>query len=277
VSDLLSPAAQAFDAVAVDFDRRYGVWLSVQAQRRAVRRDLLRAFPRGARLLEIGGGTGEDALWLLQRGRDVLLTDASPAMVRMASAKLGTLPTQRPRVVPAETLGALADEREAAGEPCFDGAFSNFAALNCVADHADVARSLARLVRTGGRAMLVVFGTMSPGEVAVQLVRRDPAAAVRRLSRGNVAARLAKRDFSVRYHRPGEIAQAMAPWFRVIARRGIGVFVPPSAAEPWISAHPRLLGVMEAFDRVASRPLALLGDHVLLEFERTLARRPERG
>lgn len=275
--DLLSPAAQAFDAVAADFDRRYGDWLSVQAQRRAVRRELLRAFPRGARLLEIGGGTGDDALWLLERGRDVLLTDASPAMVRMASAKLGALPAQRPRVVPAEGLGALADEREAAEEPRFDGAFSNFAALNCVADQAGVARGLARLVRPGARVMLVVFGTLSLGEVAVQIARRDPAAAFRRFARGDVAARLATREFAVRYHRPGEIARAMAPWFRVVARRGIGVFVPPSAAEPWISTHPRMLGVMEALDRLASRPLALLGDHVLYELERLPDRSPERG
>jgi ubiquinone/menaquinone biosynthesis C-methylase UbiE len=96
VPDLLSPAARAFDAVAVEFDRRYGEWRSVAAQRRAVRRELLRAFPRGARVLEIGGGTGEDALFLIRQGRDVLLTDASPAMVHLADAKLGARATNRP-------------------------------------------------------------------------------------------------------------------------------------------------------------------------------------
>ena len=63
----------------------------------------------------------------------------------------------------------------------------------------------------------------------------------------------------------------MRPWFRLVGRRGIGVFVPPSAAEPWISQHPRLMHLMERADQWASRPLALLGDHVLFDFERTLA------
>ena len=263
----LPPAARAFDAVAESFDDRFGAWRSVAAQRRAVRAVLLRAFPLGARVLEVGGGTGEDARWLADRGREVLLTDVSPSMVRVAAAKLRGLP--HPRVVPAEGLEQLADELAAAGEPPFDGAYSNFAALNCVTDLAPVARGLARLVRPGGRVVLVVFGPCPPGELVVQLARRDARAAFRRLARGDVPARLSGHEFTVRYHRPGDLSAAFVPWFQLTARRGIGVFVPPSAAEPWISGHPQLLRALEALDRVASRPLALLGDHVLFLLERT--------
>jgi SAM-dependent methyltransferase len=263
----LSPAARAFDAVADSFDERFGAWRSVAAQRRAVRAAILRAFPRGSRLLEIGGGTGEDAAWLAGQGREVFLTDASPAMVRVAQAKLRGGP--RPLVLAGERLEDWAAARSAAGLPAFDGAFSNFAALNCCADFAPVARGLARLVRPGGAALLVLFGTMSAGEMMVQLLRRDARSAFRRRHHGDVHATLGGREFVVRYHRPAAIARAMSPWFRLVARRGIGVFVPPSAAEPWISRHPRLLGALESLDTVASRPLALLGDHVLYELERT--------
>jgi hypothetical protein len=76
------------------------------------------------------------------------------------------------------------------------------------------------------------------------------------------------REFAIRYHRDREIIDAFSPSFRLVARRGIGVFVPPSGAEPWISGHRMLLGAAERLDRVASRPLALLGDHVLYEFVR---------
>jgi hypothetical protein len=61
----------------------------------------------------------------------------------------------------------------------------------------------------------------------------------------------------------------MHPWFRYVRRRGVGILVPPSAAEPWISRHPRLLHGLETLDRVANRPLAALGDHILYVFERT--------
>ena len=43
----------------------------------------------------------------------------------------------------------------------------------------------------------------------------------------------------------------MAPWFQPAGRMGVGVFVPPSAAEPWISA-PASLHTLEA-DRSGAR------------------------
>lgn len=271
----LPPAAAAFDAVAPAFDARFGAWRSVAAQRRAVRRELLRAFPTGASVLELGGGTGEDAAFLADRGRRVLLTDASPSMVSIAARKLaGRAAPASAEICAAEAMEALAAARRAAGEPPFDGAFSNFAALNCVGDLRPVARGLAGLLRAWAPALLVVFGTLPPGELAVELLRRNPRAAVRRLARGDVDARLGGRSFTVRYHRRADVVRAFAPWFRLRTTRGIGVFVPPSAAEPWISRHPRLLAALEAMDRAAAAPLAALGDHVLYHLERTGAPAP---
>lgn len=259
----IPPAAQAFDAIADGFDARFGGWLSVAAQRRAVRAALAKAFPEGARLLEVGGGTGEDALWLLERGRHVLLTDASPSMARVAQAKLGG--RAEVKAIAAEGLSALPKE------PPFDGAYSNFAALNCVTDLAAFGQGLAQLLRPGAPALLVLFGTCCPGEWLVEGLRGRPKSMFRRFAQGEVAARLSGREFTVRYHRPAEIARALSPWFRPVGRQGIGVFVPPSAAEPWMSGHPGLLVKLEALDRAVSRPLAALGDHVLHHFVRTEA------
>jgi len=265
----LSPAIEAFDAVASRFDVRFGAWRSVAAQRRAVRRALAKAFPRGARVLEIGGGTGEDARWLAARGRVVQLTDGSPAMVRIARGKLRSQGGPTPHVVAAEALERWAAERESAGEALFDGVFSNFAALNCVDDLDACARGLARLLRPGAPALLVLFGTLCPGELVVQLALGDARSALRRRVRGAVPALLGGRAFHVRYHRAGALADAMAPWFRLRRRIGVGVMVPPSAAEPWISRHPALVRTLERIDRVLERPLAPLGDHVIYWFERT--------
>ena len=266
----LSAAAAAFDAVAERFDERFDPWLSVAAQRQAVRVELERAFPVGARLIEIGGGAGGDALWLAQRGRQVLLTDASPAMVRMAKFKLSGVVGTRAEVCAAEDLEALVGRMDSP----LDGAFSNFAALNCVSDLRPFARGLAQLLRPGAPALLVVFGTLCPGEWMVEALRGRPKAMFRRLSRGEAPARLGGHEFSVRYHRRRDLQRALAPWFRTAGRRGIGVFTPPSAAEPWISHHPRLLGALEMLDRSLSLPLAPLGDHVLYRFERTRAPAP---
>jgi ubiquinone/menaquinone biosynthesis C-methylase UbiE len=272
-SAAVAPAALAFDAIAPQFDERFGVWASVAAQRRAVRAALLREFPSGGKILELGGGTGEDATFLAAKGFQVLLTDPSPAMVSLARNKLAT-PELAPHCSSAEILAAedmeeFAGRKLASGEPLFDGAFSNFAPLNCVADLNPVARGLARLLKPGAPAMIIVFGVFCPGEMVTELLRRRPRNAFRRFQRGQTAARLSGHDFHVVYHRRADLLRAFAPWFKLEKRLGIGVTLPPSAAEPWITRHQRLLAAMESIDRVASRPLACFGDHVLYQFRRT--------
>lgn len=266
----LRPAAVAFEAVAPAFDSRFGVWHSVSAQRRAVRAALLQAFPTGGHILELGGGTGEDATFLAECGFDMLLTDPSPTMVELARAKLEPLGA-RAEIAAGEELEDFAANHLSVGGAMFDGAFSNFAPLNCIADLEPVARGLARLLKPGASAMLVLFGTLCVGEMVVEVLRGRPDQALRRCKRGVVAARLAQCEFSVVYHRRSALQRTFAPWFALERRLGIGVTVPPSAAEPWISKQPRLLAKMEAFDRGLSRPLAAFGDHVLYQFRRTSA------
>ncbi len=82
----LRPAAMAFDAIAPMFDARFSDWRSVAAQRRVVRHALLQTLPKNGRVLELGGGTGQDALWLAQNGFCVTLTDVSPAMLEAGTA-----------------------------------------------------------------------------------------------------------------------------------------------------------------------------------------------
>ncbi len=266
-SEVPSAAAAAFDAIADRFDQRFSPWLSVAAQRRAVRAALAQAFPPASRLIEIGGGTGEDALWLVERGRQVLLTDASPRMVQMATAKFQDRPGARATTCAAERLTNLTGQIDAP----FDGAYSNFAALNCVSDLAPFAEGLAKLLRPGAPALLVIFGVVCPGEWLVETLRQRPKNIFRRLAAGDQSARLGERAFTVHYHRRRDLERAMTPWFRPTGRQGIGVFVPPSAAEPWISRHPRLLGMLERLDLGLSAPLAAFGDHILYRFERTNA------
>ena len=267
----LPPAVYAFDTLAPSFDERFHAWGSVAAQRRAVRRALLRAFPRGARVVELGGGTGDDALFLAAEGRRVLLTDGSPAMCARAEAKVHAASAEAAVLVRRATLEGFDNFAKAiaADGGAFDGAFSNFAALNCLEDLTPVAHGLARLLRPHARVLLVMFGPFAPAEVLVELLRGRPRQSLRRLAGGPVRASVGGRAFHVHYPGPHRVARQFAPWFTRVATHGIGICVPPSAAEPWISRYPRLLSVLEAADRVLTRPLALLADHVLVEYQRT--------
>lgn len=270
MTGVLRPAARAFDAVAPGFDSRFGAWRSVEAQRHAVRSVLLQEIPAGGRVLEIGGGTGEDAAFLAQRGFDPLLTDPSPMMVKLAAQKLAPLGGAA-EIVAGEEMEAFAERYLASGQPLFEAAFSNFAPLNCVQNLRPVASGLARLLKPGAAAMLVLFGACCPGEALVETLRGRPGQALRRRKRGVVAARLAQQEFQITYHRSFDVELAFEPWFKLERRVGIGVAVPPSAAEPWISNHPGLLASLEKIDRLIAGPLARLGDHVLYQLRRQAA------
>ena len=270
----LRPAAMAFDAVAPMFDARFGEWRSVAAQRQAVRRALLadiakeRPCSRTRRRHRRGCALARPKRIRRHPHR------CSPAMVEMARAKLapfrfarrshrgGRTRTRSPKIICRKS-----------GAP-FDGAFSNFAPLNCVDDLAPVARGLARLVKPWQRRNAgVVRYSRHPGR---SWLRRCAAARARRYGVSGAAPLRrgwAGRHFTVRITAPRDCC-AMRPWFRPVRRMGIGVFVPPSAAEPWISRHPAFLDTLEMLDRLAARPLAVLGDHILYHFERTEAAAP---
>jgi len=115
-----------------------------RAQREQVWREIDRLFKAGDRVLDLGCGTGDDAVRLMSRGVSALGIDSAPGMVEIARTR--GVAAKRMAI---EVLGSLED--------VFDGAISNFGALNCVADLDKLSEELARLVRPQGKLALCVM------------------------------------------------------------------------------------------------------------------------
>ncbi|MBC8099557.1 MAG: class I SAM-dependent methyltransferase, partial [Armatimonadetes bacterium] len=166
---VFNPLAQTYDH---DFtDAPIARWLRGRVQAR-----LTQHFPPGARVLELGCGTGEDAAYLAARGVRVLATDASPAMLDAARRK-----NQASALVDYALLD-LAHLPEADWGQ-FDGAYANFGVLNCLADWRPLAAWLAARIVPGG---VIAFGVMSPycaWEVAWYAAHGDFRTATRRWRR----------------------------------------------------------------------------------------------
>jgi SAM-dependent methyltransferase len=295
----------AFDNAATTYDAdftctRLGRWL-----RELVWEQLAGLFAEGDRVLELGCGTGEDAVWLAQRGIAVTATDASPGMLEVAQAKAevagvsarvafaeldlgqncGTAElrnqeptTQNPepsvndqqRTPAAQTTDYGLRNTNNQSPILFDGALSNFGALNCVPDRQPVAELLGRLVRPGGRLALVVMSPLCPWEIGWHLLRGRPGAALRRF-RGGVAAHVGGgRSIEVWYPSPARLRSEFAAQFRHVGTRGVGALLPPSYLSPVVDRWPALFGTLGLVERrVASRlPWTWLNDHYLMVFER---------
>ena len=240
-----------FDQLATSYDDTWTNTRIGRAQRNAVWRELDRFVREGDRVLDLGCGTGEDALHLLELGARVDAIDSSSGMVEAA----------RRRGVDARRLG-IENIAELTGR--YELALSNFGALNCVEDLASLREPLAKLVRPGGRLAICVMNRFCVWETLYYLINGKPRKAFRRWS-GQTRT---SSGLHVFYPSARTIKRAFQPDFRLIRDIGIGIFLPPS----YVRGVPdRALNLFEQFDSwiAASRIGRAAGDHRLLTFERS--------
>jgi ubiquinone/menaquinone biosynthesis C-methylase UbiE len=264
---LLHPAGLAFDILAEAYDQIFTNSLIGRAQRDAVWSTATRIFKRGDRILELNCGTGEDAVFFTQQGITVFACDASEKMIAVANRRRSLdTPSSAVRfvVLPTEEIAVA----RLFGP--FDGVFSNFSGLNCVADIADVAQHLAALVHPGGSALLCLSSRLCLWESCWFLIRGEAGRAVRRWN-GHTTATVGGASVKVHYHTVKHLRKVFSPYFHLRSWTGIGVTVPPSYLESLALRHPAFLSKLRSVDRLISGwpVFRSIGDHVLLSFERT--------
>jgi len=250
--------ASPFDELAADYDRSFTRSACGMTLRAMVWERLPVVFGTRHCILEIGCGTGEDAVHLARAGHRVVATDASEEMIRIARLKAisaGCADRIEFHAMPIEALHTLPRDQR------FDGVFSNFGAINCVADVGRLARSLALRLETGAPLMFVVMGRHVPWEWAWYLAHGDRQRAFRRLR--SAGARW--RGLTIQYPTPAELARQLAPVFATRRRTALGFVLPPSYAAHWLDSRPRMLSALMGIERVMQRVAAGLADHYVLE------------
>jgi ubiquinone/menaquinone biosynthesis C-methylase UbiE len=264
-----SISAAPFDAVAGSYDQTFTFSRIGRAQRAVVWKELEKTFRPGDRVLEIGCGTGVDACFLADHGVSVTACDSSPQMVAAATRRVtaeGKLSQVRPHLVAAEDVARLQSDSS------FDGAFSNFGALNCVEDLAKFARDLGALLKPGATALFCFLGSCCLWEITWYLAKGNPDKAFRRFRREGVTAQLAAGDsVHVQYPSVRALARCFTPAFEIRSVHGVGVAVPPSYVEAWAMRFPRLLELSVRADSLLGRcpGIRTCADHVLVEFRRS--------
>ncbi|CAM3806881.1 class I SAM-dependent methyltransferase [Roseateles saccharophilus] len=266
----LNDTRDAFDSVAADYDGPRGNNTAIQDMRAEMWHWLDASFAPGSRLIDLGCGTGLDAVHLAGRGHRVTATDWSERMVertrgRAREAHLGD-------AVEALAVGAHELHR-LPGDASFDGAYSNLGPLNCVPDLGAVADECARLIKPGGRLVFTVIGRYCPWEVAHYARQRRWARIGVRFARHTVAVGMNGRTIWTRYYTPQEFYAAFASQFELEQQRGLCVFVPPPYLTWLAERHPRWHERLWRLDRrVAGWPgINRLGDHFLLVMRRRLS------
>ena len=217
-------------------------------QRELFRRRVDGLFAEGEAILDLGCGTGEDASRLALLGVGHYAIDSSPEMVRIARER-----GIDAHLLPIEEIGALQGR--------FDGAISNFGALNCVERISDLREPLSRLIRPGGYLAFCLMGRFCLWETIWYALRGQAGKAARRWP-GHASSSLGLRVF---YPTVRDVARSLSPEFELVSAAGIGIFVPPSDVAGLQDTHVNLMGRIDAM--VGSWPLfRALADHRLLVF-----------
>jgi SAM-dependent methyltransferase len=259
----LDQTRDAFDSVAADYDGPRGNNALIQDMRAEMWRTLDATFAPGSRLIDLGCGTGLDAVRMARVGHDVVATDWSPRMVERTYAR-----AQREQLserVHALTVGAHELFR-IEGREQFDGAYSNLGALNCVPDLTGMAAECARFLKPGGRLVFAVIGRICPWEIGYYALKRNWRRIGVRFAEHMVPVGMNQRVVWTRYYTPGQFYAAFRRHFVRKYWGGLCVFAPP----PYLTwLKERHLGWYErlwCLDRSAAGwPLLRnMGDHFLM-------------
>ena len=268
---------EAFSRAAPLFDSDEEHNLMARWARRRSLATLLKAFKPGDRVLEIGSGTGIEAIQLARRGIQVVATDAAQGMIATLSAKLAkggpahdVAGMIEPVYKPAQNLGELVERY---GEGAFDGVYSSMGPLNCIPYLQPVADALALLVKPGGRVILGILNRYCFWETAWYLRARDRKRAFRRWGgQAEATSRPGWQEekFTCYYWNRPTIERAFRPQFRVVKREGLPWLLPPLYLDGLIKRAPAFFRAIARLDRRFARtwPAYDIGDHLLIQFER---------
>lgn len=268
--------ARAFDRAAPGYDRLYRANPIMAWMRGESLRLLEETLPPGSRLLEIGCGTGEEALALAAMGHRVVATDISPAMIEVGRAKAAA--TGLPITWLVSSAGSLGSLEHELKREAFNGAYSSFGALNCEPRLADLAKVLARWLPPGAPFVCSVMNYPCLWETTWHLLHGQPSAAFRRgrqPARAGLTSATGRAEVPVTYYRPDSFAAPFAPWFRPSLVRALGLAVPPPYLAPALGGG-RVMAVLTHLERLL-RDLPLFrgwGDHFIVVLRRSPAPSP---
>ncbi|HTL81836.1 MAG TPA: class I SAM-dependent methyltransferase [Bacteroidia bacterium] len=231
-------------------------------QRKRVREYFsVKRFYKGAALLEIGCGTGEDVKWFLQHGFDVTATDISPGMVDVAKKK-----NPATKILQGDAKNIVT---QFAGKK-FDVIFSDFGVLNCLSQEEleNWATNIHELLNHRGKLIFVVMGRNCKWEQRYFLRKGENETAFRRKNADGVRTIISGSEFKTYYYSPDEFFTFFKEHFELKGIRPVGYYLPPSYLNDYFKKHPlrlKFLSLLENTLSFARDPDK--ADHYYIEME----------
>jgi ubiquinone/menaquinone biosynthesis C-methylase UbiE len=260
-------AAVAFNGQSAIFDDLYASNGIIRYKRKRVRDHLLKYLKPGSHILELNAGTGEDAIFLAQRGYEVHATDISAGM---QSKLIEKVTVNRLTGSITNELCSFTELNALQNKGPFDCIFSNFAGLNCTGDLDQVLTSFSGLLKPEGVVVLVVLPRFCLWESLFVFKGKFKTATRRFFSSKGRKANIDGASFTCWYYSPEYLIRGLKDKFRMLEIEGLCTIVPPSYIEGFPEKYPKIYSYLcRTENRLKTKwPWKYIGDYYIISFRK---------
>lgn len=258
-----------FDHIASSYDSSFTKTPIGQLQRRQVWNYLEKITLEltGLDILELNCGTGEDAVLFSEKGFNIVATDVSEEMLKVTQEKVQQYSMQNKISSQYLDLDSFDDSLF---EKKFDLVFSNFGGLNCInpASLQKLLDKLPSILSPQGRFVAVIMPKFCLWESVYFLSKLKFKNAFRRWTKESVDAGLEGAMVKTWYFSPSQLKK-WATKFSVVAKKPVGLALPPSYLQQFFSRHKRFLSTLNNLEKKINTwsVLAGMADHYLIDMK----------
>lgn len=268
--DYYKGISEAFDSAAEEYDFTIkNNYVNTWIRNRSIR-ELLRLSKPDDVLMEIGCGTGAEAVLISKSVSRIIATDISPQMISLLTAKVRAKGLEG-RIVPVlAKASAISNILETlAGEkPRIVYSFNG--ALNCEPNLTRFADNLHSLLADGGYFVCSIRNSLCLAEMiwhaaVLQFDRMAPR------KKQPIMVSVGGLDIPSVYYSPSTFEKYFSPRFKLERLIGLPTLLPPAYLSNYYVKFKRITGLVERVEGVLSChfPWNRLGDQSLFVFRRT--------
>jgi len=257
-----------FDHIASQQDSRVVSGLIAQLQRKVVWEYLETITPQlpGFEILELNGGTSDEALLFSDKGLNLVATDVSEEMMKLTTQKDSRFSLSHK--VSSHYVD-LDNFNETLFDKKFDLIFANFGAINGI-DPLTVQKLLQKipsLLTNGGRFIAIITPKFCLWESAYSVLRFQLRRVFRRYTRLGVLID-SETSWKTWYYSPRQIKKWAPAKFILNQQKPIGFMLPPSRLNKSFCKNKRLILVLAKIEKRVNRFswLAGMADRFIIDF-----------
>jgi SAM-dependent methyltransferase len=261
--------AMAFDSASEEYDVTIGRnFINTWIRQRSLE-ILYKLLRKEDVVLEIGAGTGAEAVQVAKRVTRVVATDISPAMVDLLTKRAAAKGLRGRLEATRLAAGDIAEAKGLLPEGRVRVAYSFNGALNCEPRLDEFVGALSGMIVPGGYFVTSIRNTLCLTEIlAYGAIFRYSEMVKRKVQPMMVSVGGA--DIPSTYYSVGDFVSHFRKWFEADRIIGLPSLVPPAYMNDYYVRARQILKVVEGADRVLGTrfPLNRLGDQTLFVFKR---------